>query len=192
MPAAARPLLLALLGSPCRDGANSRLLSAFIQEAGEYKVERISLPKLKILPCRGCRTCKPNQSCLQHDRMPKLFQLFEQAQALVLAAPVYFYGFPAQTKAVIDRCLPLWYQESQRRARLRLKRPGYFISTCASQQPGEFGVIVREAKAFFHTIGFQYTQNLLIPGLDGKQAAPRLNRALVHARSLGRQLKHRL
>ncbi len=192
MPAAARPLLLALLGSPCRDGANSRLLSAFVQAAGEWEVVRCSLPELKILPCLGCRTCKQNQPCVQHDRMPKLFQLFERAQALVLAAPVYFYGFPAQTKAVIDRCLPLWYLESQLRARLRLKRPGYFISTCASQRRGEFEVIARETKAFFHTIGFQYTQSLLVPGLDGKQSAQRLNRALLHARTLGRQLQHRL
>ncbi|MCK5218879.1 flavodoxin family protein [bacterium] len=192
MPASTRPLLLALLGSPCQEGANSRLLSAFIQEAGDWEIVRRSLPELKILPCLGCQTCKQNQPCVQPDRMPKLFRLFERAQALVLAAPVYFYGFPAQTKAVIDRCLPLWYLESQRRAPVRLKRPGYFISTCASQRHGEFGVIVREAKAFFHTIGFQYTQSLLVPGLDGKPGAHRLNLALQHARTLGRQLNHLL
>jgi hypothetical protein len=33
---------------------------------------------------------------------------------------------------------------------------------------------------------------LLVPGLDGKQAAQRLNRALLHARTLGRQLQRRL
>lgn len=192
MPSVARPLLLALLGSPCRNGAGSRLLSAFIREAGEWEVVRLSLPELEILPCLGCLTCKQNQPCVCSDRMPELFRLWEQAQALVLASPVYFYGFPSQTKAVIDRCLPLWYLKSQRRVRLRPKRPGFFISTCASQPPGEFGVIVREAKAFFHTIGFQYTQSLLVPGLEGKQAAQRLTHALLRARTLGRQLKHRL
>jgi multimeric flavodoxin WrbA len=113
--------------------------------------------------------------------MPKLLNLFHHAEALVLAAPVYFYGFPAQVKAVIDRCQPIWHTRSQ----IRKKRPAFFISTCASENPKEFQVIVREAKAFLNTLGFIYQDDLLVPGMDSPDSAARLVQACGEARRKG-------
>jgi len=115
-----------------------------------------------------------------------LIRLFDRADALVLASPVYFYSLPAQAKAVVDRCHPLWHDPYWRE---RPRRPAFFLSTCASEKPDEFQVIVREVKAFFNTLGFRYAGELLVSGMDRSDASVRLTRALRAARSLSRQLQ---
>lgn len=40
--------------------------------------------------------------------MAALLDLYNKADVLVLATPVYFYGISAQLKAFIDRTYPIW------------------------------------------------------------------------------------
>ena len=40
--------------------------------------------------------------------MAEIFKLFQKADVLVLATPVYFYGISAQMKTFIDRTYPIW------------------------------------------------------------------------------------
>jgi hypothetical protein len=117
--------------------------------------------------------------------MAALIRDFDRADAVVLATPVYFYGFPAQAKAVIDRCQDLWLDPRWRRRR---KRPAFFLATCARPRLVEFAVIRREARAFLNTIGFKIQGELLIPGLDRSDAPTRLRRAQVRAARLSRAL----
>jgi multimeric flavodoxin WrbA len=120
--------------------------------------------------------------------MTSLVRWFDQADAMVLASPVYFYGFPAQAKAVIDRCQPLWSDPVWRR---RPKRPAVFISTCAASRRSEFSVIVREARAFANTIGFKILHTVLVTGLDRTDATIRLSQAERRAIRLGRLFSRR-
>jgi multimeric flavodoxin WrbA len=176
MKKSACPLLLALLASPRPRGANARLLAAFVRGVRNVRIRRLNLADLGIQPYSG-RSRRGSERA-RRDPMDDLIRLFDRADALVLASPVYFYGFPAQTKAVIDRCQPLWKDPYWRR---RPRRPAYFISTCAFSRRSEFAVIVREAKAFLHTIGFYYAGELLVPGQDRKDASRRLLAAGVRA-----------
>lgn len=40
--------------------------------------------------------------------MAEILELFQKADVLVLATPVYFYGISAQMKTFIDRTYPIW------------------------------------------------------------------------------------
>jgi len=180
-----RPLLLALLGSPRSHGTSAQLLSAFCQELRGWEIQSFNLPALNIHPCQGCGKCRISGKCQQKDFMPQLFKAFAQANALVLAAPVYFYGFPAQTKAVIDRCQPLWHLPAWKK---RPQRPAFFLSACAAAHCSEFNVITREAKAFFNTIAFHYTAAILLSGTEKSNAQKRLARAKQKARLLAQKL----
>lgn len=171
------PILLALQASPRPRGSNARLLSAFLRASRGWRVHRIPLCLLRISPYHAPRP--------RRDAMDRLISEFDRADALVLAAPVYFYGFPAQVKAVIDRCQPLWHDPRWRR---RPKRPAFFLSTCARSRTAEFEVIRREARAFLNTIGFRVHGELLVPGLDRADAGARLRRAGVRAARLARSL----
>ena len=44
-----------------------------------------------------------NGICAQKDDMSPIYEKMNQADMLVIASPVYFYGISAQLKAVIDR-----------------------------------------------------------------------------------------
>ena len=47
-------------------------------------------------------------TCVQKDDMAEILKLFQEADVLVLATPIYFYGITAQMKTFIDRTYPIW------------------------------------------------------------------------------------
>lgn len=78
-------------------------------EEKEHTVKLVRLMDLNIRFCRACDYCMRNNGvCILRDNMPELLQLFQQADVLVLATPVYLYGISAQMKISIDRTYPIW------------------------------------------------------------------------------------
>lgn len=100
--------ILALSGSP-RSNGNSRLLLQAFGEGAEAAGHQLSLfdaAKLKIGPCLACDHCRQETSlgiCAQKDDMQQIYEAWPQADALVLASPLYYFGFAAQIKLAIDR-----------------------------------------------------------------------------------------
>lgn len=63
----------------------------------------------KIGFCRACDGCMRNGgTCIFKDDMAGILDLYQKADVLVLATPVYFYGITAQMKIFIDRTYPIW------------------------------------------------------------------------------------
>jgi multimeric flavodoxin WrbA len=189
---ATRPVLAALLASPRRQGRSAALLAAFLKPLRAWDIRFFHLSAISVLPCTGCDHClnhPPDYPCRQRDALPKLVKVLDQADALVLAAPVYYYGFPAQAKAVIDRTYPMYHHPYwQRHAR----RPAFFLASCASSKRDEFRAIVPEAKAFLNTLAFHYTDALLVTGMDRRDARQRLAGAKIRAERLGRKCARQL
>ena len=98
--------ILILSGSPRKGGNTELLVDAFAKGAAEHHhVEIVSVRDVKVNPCLGCNACfKTNGICAQKDDMAAIYEKMSQADMLVIASPVYFYGISAQLKAVIDRC----------------------------------------------------------------------------------------
>lgn len=99
--------VLVILGSPRRKG-NSSTLAAQISrgaKAAGAKVETVFLQALKISPCRGCDTCKKQDSrgCAIKDDMQRIYPKLLRADAWVIASPVYWFTMSAQTKIFMDR-----------------------------------------------------------------------------------------
>jgi len=97
--------ILILSGSPRKDGNTELLAEAFAKGAAEHHhVEIVSVRDYKVNPCLGCNACfKTDRICAQKDDMATIYEKIGQADMLVIASPVYFYGISAQLKAVIDR-----------------------------------------------------------------------------------------
>jgi len=105
-----RETILVLSGSP-RQGGNSDLLAdefvRGVREAGGEAV-KIRVAERTIRGCAGCGVCQGNGGvCVQRDDMSGIYDGMRAAGAIVLACPVYFYGFNAQMKAVMDRTYAL-------------------------------------------------------------------------------------
>jgi multimeric flavodoxin WrbA len=103
--------VLVILGSPRKKG-NSSTLAARISRGAKSagaEVETVFLQHLKISPCRGCNTCQKRNSegCAIKDDMQKLYPRLIEADAWVIASPVYWFTMSAQTKIFMDRCYAL-------------------------------------------------------------------------------------
>ena len=99
--------ILILSGSPRKGGNTELLVEAFVKGASQvHHVEVVSVRDYKVNPCIGCNACFGNEQhiCVQKDDMAVIYEKMSQADMLVIASPVYFYGLSAQLKAVIDRC----------------------------------------------------------------------------------------
>lgn len=100
--------VLVLKGSPRLLG-NSAILAdqtaRGAQEAGA-QVESFYLHGLRIQPCDACEACHlGEEGCIIADDMQMLYPKLRQADAIVLATPIYWFSLSAQLKLCIDR----WY-----------------------------------------------------------------------------------
>ena len=101
--------VLVLLGSPRRKG-NSAILAGKIVEgakAARVGIDTVFLHGLKILPCKACYACQKPKSkgCSIDDDMQPLYRKMLEADAWVIASPVYWFTMSAQMKLWMDRCL---------------------------------------------------------------------------------------
>ena len=97
--------ILILKGSPREKGNSSVLaeqVSAGAQEAGA-DVESIYLHSLDIRACDACEECAGAGMCVIKDDMQSLYPKIANADAIVLASPVYWFTISAQLKLCIDR-----------------------------------------------------------------------------------------
>jgi len=103
--------ILVLLGSPRKKGNSTMLAEQIIKgaEAAGAIVEKIYLHGEKIAPCQACYACrkKDSKGCAIDDDMQPIYQKLIEADAWVIASPVYWFTMSAQTKLFLDRCFAL-------------------------------------------------------------------------------------
>lgn len=103
--------VLIISSSPRKKG-NSQILCEQFKKGAEAKGHRVNIVRLmekNIGFCRACDYCmKTGGICILKDDMDEILKLFQKADVLVLATPVYFYGISAQMKTFIDRMYPIW------------------------------------------------------------------------------------
>lgn len=95
-----------IVGSVRKDGNTEILAKAFVDGAKKNNnVEIISVADYKVNPCIGCNVCfsREGNAYFQDDDMPRIYKKLTEADIIVVASPVYFYGISAQLKAIVDR-----------------------------------------------------------------------------------------
>jgi len=96
---------IGIVGSP-RKGGNTEILTSHTLKAitGEgLDTELIRLAGLDIRPCDACRICREGGSCPIDDDLFPIYTKMKEAEAIILATPVYFGSATAQLKALMDR-----------------------------------------------------------------------------------------
>lgn len=98
--------ILVLTGSPRRNGNSDRMADAFIKGALSigHDVSRFDAARKKIGNCIACKACwKKDKPCFFQDDFDELAPLLEAADVIVFSTPIYWFTFPAQIKAAIDK-----------------------------------------------------------------------------------------
>jgi multimeric flavodoxin WrbA len=184
--------VLGIMGSPRRQSNTELLLDKALEGAREAgaEVEKVLVSKLKLSPCVENYSCLKDGNCSIKDDMQPLYDRLAEADHVILASPIFFYGITAQAKALVDRCQALWvrrYVLKMGGADKRVRR-GAFISVGATRGEKLFDGAVLTVKYFFDAIGVKYAGDLLVKGIDDKGQIEERPAALQDAFRLGREL----
>jgi len=184
--------VLGIMGSPRRQSNTEILLDKAMEgaRAAGTEVEKVLVSKLKISPCLEIYACRKDGNCAIKDDMQSLYKKLLEADHIIFASPMFFYGVTSQAKAVVDRCQALWVRKhvlGMGKEDKRVRR-GIFISVGATRGTKLFDGAVLTVKYFFDAIGVKYSGDLLVRGIDNKAQIKEHPAALEDAFRLGQEL----
>lgn len=185
--------VLGICGSPRRGGNTEVLLDRALEGAVSRGavVEKIILEDLDISPCRQSEYEEVSAEGLSivDDDIHVIFRKIKEADALILASPIFFGSLSAQTKTMIDRFQCVWVAKNAMAKNVfSRKMPGGFISAEATKREDFFANARSIVKHFFATISVSYAGDVLCPGVDKKGSVLERQDCLEKAFELGASL----
>ena len=166
------PLLLSASPRNGNGDAIVRLLCRWASETPSATLPDVRfLRDFRILPCTACGFCAthPGRCALDGtagDQAGSLLHTIHQTSRLIVIAPVWFYGPPAQLKALVDRAQTFW--EAGDGASTTSGRTAHLIFTAARQNgPRLFDASSLILRCFARQLGFDVPgEPLTLRGLD--------------------------
>lgn len=182
--------MIILSGSP-RRGGNSDTAAALLRDgltASGVDADLRTVRDGVYRPCVACGFCErhPGRCTLDTpgDDTAKLLADLRSASALLLVLPVFFYGPPAQCKAIMDRAQTFWWL-SRAAKTLPPAKPVFMVHIAGrTEGPRLFEANGLIGRCFARTLGFAPPPDslpkaltgetlpaaLCLPGLDGPTA----------------------
>ncbi len=180
--------IVGVLGSPRRTSNSTALAKKVIDTAKEMgaEAEVFVLNELIFKGCQACRGCKgENDHCILNDDLPEVLDKIREADALVMASPVYFGDVSGQLKRFIDRT----YSFFDDGFITRLAPGKKFIFILVQGNPSEevFADIIPRYETFFRMYGFD-TKSLRATGYQDAGLVAENEELMKRAEELGREL----
>ena len=99
--------VMTILGSPRRQGNTAKVLN-WIEDglrAGGHHIDAANMLDYNVGGCSECLACKKGavELCRIDDDANVLYRRMAAADLVLIAAPTFCWGFPAQIKGLIDR-----------------------------------------------------------------------------------------
>ena len=98
--------IVIITGSP-RRGATEGMADAFQMAAEErgFEIVRFNASKLNVGGCKNCNACGKvvGRTCVFDDDFTPIAKAILEADGIVLVTPLYWYSWPWQIKATLDR-----------------------------------------------------------------------------------------
>lgn len=181
--------IVILKGSPRLKG-NSTILAEKVEEGARKAgatVDSFFLQNMHIEPCSACDHCHVVEEgkCNIEDDMQMIFPKLRQADALVIASPIYWFTLSAQIKLCIDR----WYSlESPTGSALRGKKFA-IILTYGDIDPYSSGAInaIRTFQDMSRYLGAPIVKILYTTAMDAEDVLKQED-VLKRAYELGEKL----
>jgi len=143
--------ILILQGSPRANGSTAWMAEEYRKaaEAKGHKATVVNVAKKKINGCLACEYChtKGEGQCVQKDDMQEIYPLLQEAEALVLAAPIYYFTLSSQLQTAIHRFYAIWKPQKVKKTALLL----------SSHSPNVYDGAVAEYKGIITFCGYEDT-----------------------------------
>lgn len=166
------PRIVAIYGSPRREGNTARLLKEAVRGMRETggTVTEFYLRDMKISPCMEIYGCKKTGKCVIEDDFHLIADALEESSGIAVASPVFFYTVSAHTKAFMDRCQSFWVRkywiEKVPFGSRTDRRAGLFISVGATRGKKLFEGVLLTVRYFLDALDAGLWKSLLYRGLD--------------------------
>jgi multimeric flavodoxin WrbA len=182
--------VLGIMGSPRAGGNTDHLLDEALKGAASRgaETEKIRADRLKIAPCREIYACLKDGNCAIKDDMDNIYPKLLGADAIIVATPIFFYTVSAQLMLLISRCQALWARRYVLKNLDSSSKKGAFIAVGATRGARLFDGPKLTMKYFFQAINAEYTDELLVRGIDKKGEIAEHPTALADAFALGQRL----
>lgn len=98
--------ILVLTGSFRKNGNSDLMADAFIKGAEESgnKVTKFETAHKVFTVCKACKKCFTNgKACPFDESFSELAPLILESDVIVISTPLYWFSFPAQLKAALDK-----------------------------------------------------------------------------------------
>ena len=116
--------ILILNGSPRANGNTAAMVAAFEEGAEEkgHQITVIDVCRKEITGCRGCEYCHTTDYgvCKIKDDMQEIYKALESAEMLVIASPIYYFGYSGQLQCAIHRMYALGIPKNLKKSMLIL------------------------------------------------------------------------
>lgn len=185
--------IVAFQGSPRIEGNTDILLKETLRAINGHGHEAhvFKLNFMNIKPCQDCGGCDKTGACIIKDDMNEIYDAIREADRIILASPIFFFGISAQAKIMIDRCQSFWCEKYLLKKTIpegKYGRKGLLLLVGGMKK--EIGMQCAEAtaKAFFRTISVQEHTTLSFMGVDAKGAILEHPTALKDAYKAGEKL----
>ncbi|WP_449246203.1 flavodoxin family protein [Desulfarculus baarsii] len=185
--------VICLLASP-RPRSNSSALALEFCRAAEERGADVRVFKLNEMDyqgCQGCYACKTKlDHCALQDDLTEVFDQLSDADALVLATPVYFWDICGQLKLFVDRTFSLYgpnFMTDPNDHRLSGRKSLLFVQS-QEDVAENHGDIFKKYKVFFKMAGFGRVELLRLCQADEPGVAASRAAEMARARELAGEL----
>ena len=154
--------IVILTGSPRKKSSSARLAAEFTDgaKAAGHSVTLFRVAGMKINGCLGCDHCREEKGvCVQKDDMTQISDALANADALVLASPVYFWGVTSQLKQAIDRM----YALLQKRNKIK---QAVLLMTCGDDTPKAAQPSIAMFREICDYLKWEVAGIIIVPGIN--------------------------
>ena len=152
--------ILVLTGSPRKNGNSGTLADSFIKGASEagHEVVRFDAAFKNVHPCIACNSCGMNGPCVFKDDFEFVRRHIIDADMVVFATPMYYFGISAQLKAVIDRFYAI-------NGQIHRPKKAALLMTYADSGATEAEPIKTHYKVLLDYLGWEDAGQIIAPGV---------------------------
>jgi len=161
---------MSILGSPRKGGNTAKLLGWVEDELRRlgHEVDRADIVDYSLSGCRECYRCQSvldEPGCSVEDDMMGLFDRVFDADAVILASPVFCWGFTAQLKPFGDRlfCMMKGVESGKQRSLLAGK-PLALVVTAAGPRGGNADRLLTTTESLAGALQTRLVACLIAPG----------------------------
>jgi multimeric flavodoxin WrbA len=184
--------VLGIIGSPRRNGNVEALVNATLEAAGQagMATEVFHLNDMNLQGCVACYRCKTDGVCKFDDDIWKVLTAMQEADAVVIGAPIYYFQLCSQMRTLIDRSFA--FLRTDHSTRWKPGKRIVFITSQGNKDADLFARVHGELNSIFGEWGgFVVVENIIMSGGNDPSAVMSRTDLLESAKRAGEKLAMR-